>query len=147
MNGQRASRASVPILPIWTGALRDESGATFGQVATPHVRLEGSIFATPIDGREKVWTSLRTAGGITETLRFTHEATTADRCYLEWELEALGQRFEGVTVLSLDSSGLIDNVALHHRPLGGVLAFSAEMGRRLENSVGPGVFYQAPQGS
>jgi len=130
------------ILPIWTGALRDESGATFGQVVAPHVRLEGSIFAAPIDGREKVWTSLRTAGGITDTLRFTHESTTADRSYLEWDLEALGQQFQGVTVLTLDGSGLIDNVAIHHRPLGGVLAFSAELGRRLGNSLGPGVFYE-----
>jgi len=80
-------------------------------------------------------------------LNFTHESTTSDRSYLEWELEALGQRFEGVTVLSFDSSGLIDNVALHHRPLGGVLAFSAEMGRRLGNSLVPDMFFQAPEGT
>jgi hypothetical protein len=132
------------IVPIWTGALRDESGATFRQVAARHVRLEGSIFASPIVGREKVRASLRAAGGITDTLRFTHESTAPDRSYLEWELAALGQRFQGVTVLTLDSSGLIDHVALHHRPLGGVLAFSAELGRRLGNSLVPGVFYQAP---
>jgi hypothetical protein len=131
------------ILPVWTGALRDESGATFAQVAAPQVQLEGSIFATPIYGRENVWTSLRTAGTITDTLKFAHESTAPDRSYLEWELEALGQRFQGVTVLTLDDSGLIGNVALHHRPLGGVLAFSAEMGRQLGDSLGPGVFYQA----
>jgi len=78
------------ILPVWTAALRDESGVTFAQVAAPHVRLEGSIFATPIDGREKVWTSLRAAAGITDTLSFTHESAAPDRSYLEWELEALG---------------------------------------------------------
>jgi hypothetical protein len=135
------------ILPIWTGALRDESGATFAQVAAPHVRLEGSIFARPIDGREKVWASLRAGGSITDTLSFTHESAAPGRSYLEWELEALGQRVQGVTVLTLDRTGLIDNVALHHRPLGAVLAFSAEMGRRLGNSPGPGVFYQASQAS
>jgi hypothetical protein len=135
------------ILPIWTRALRDESGATFAQVAAPHVRLEGSIFARPIDGREKVWASLRAGGSITDTLSFTHESAAPGRSYLEWELEALGQRVQGVTVLTLDRTGLIDNVALHHRPLGAVLAFSAEMGRRLGNSPGPGVFYQASQAS
>jgi hypothetical protein len=123
--------------------LRDKSGTTFARAAAPHVRLEGSIFAAPVDGREKVWTSLRTAGGIPGTLSFTHESATADHSYLEWELEALGQRIQGVTVLTLDSTGLIDNIALHHRPLGAVLAFSAEMGRRLGDSLGPGVFYQA----
>jgi hypothetical protein len=79
-------QADRSILPVWTGALRDESGAAFAKAAAPHVRLEGSIFATPIDGREKVWTSLRAAGGITDTLRFTHESAAPDRSYLEWEL-------------------------------------------------------------
>jgi hypothetical protein len=137
------SRMARSFLPMWTAALRDETGATFAEVATPNVRLEGSIFATPIDGRQRVWTSLRTGGGITDTLKFTGESTTPDRCYFEWELEALGQRVQGVTVLTLDSSGLISNVALHHRPLGAVLAFSAEMGRRLGDSLGPDVFYKA----
>jgi NAD(P)-dependent dehydrogenase (short-subunit alcohol dehydrogenase family) len=36
------------------------------------VRLEGSIFAAPIDGRENVWTSTRTAASITDTLIFAH---------------------------------------------------------------------------
>lgn len=139
-------RIVSPFLPIWRRALGDESGVTFGEVVVPHVRLEGSIFGTPIDGREKVWTSMRTAGGITDKLTFTNELTAADRSYLEWELEALAQRFAGVTVLTFDGSGLIDNVAIHHRPLGGLLAFSAEMGRRLGDSLGEGAFYQAPQG-
>jgi hypothetical protein len=127
--------------------LGDESGATFGEVVTAHVTMEGSIFATPIHGRENVWTSLRTAGAITDKLSFTYESTTSDRSYLEWEIEALAQRIEGVTVLTLGASGLIDNVAIHHRPLGAVLAFSAEMGRRLGNSIGPGAFYQTPIGT
>jgi len=140
-------RVVSPFLPIWREALSDRSGVAFGQVVAPHVRLEGSIFATPIDGREKVWTSLRTAGGITDALSFTRESTAADRSYLEWKLEALARQFEGVTVLTFDSSGLVVNVAVHHRPLGGVLAFSAEMSRRLGDSLGAGLFYEDPQGS
>jgi hypothetical protein len=133
------------ILPVWRAALSDETA--FGEAVAPQVRLEGSIYAAPLSGREKVWTALRTAAGITEALNFTHESTTSERSYLEWELTALGQRFAGVTVLSFDSAGLIENVALHHRPLGGVLAFSAEMGRRLGNSLGPDIFFQAPAGT
>src|SRR5882757_4557577 len=137
------ARVASPFLPIWREALSDRSGVAFGEVVAPHVRLEGSIFATPIEGREKVWTSLRAAGAITDRLSFTHESTASDRSYLEWEAEALAQRFRGVTVLTVDGSGLIENVALHHRPLGAVLAFSAELGRRLGNGVGPGVFFEA----
>ncbi|HXO06800.1 MAG TPA: hypothetical protein VN880_02140 [Solirubrobacteraceae bacterium] len=136
-----------PFGPIWSGALAEESGATFRDVVTSQVRLEGSIFAKPIDGRDDVWTSLRTAGRITDTLTFTHESTESGRSYFEWELEALARHFEGVTVLTFDGAGLIANVALHHRPLGGVLAFSAEMGRLLGNSLGRGVFFQGSERS
>jgi hypothetical protein len=111
------------------------------------VALQGSIFAEPINGREEVWSAIHAAGGITDALRFTHESTTSDRCYLEWELEALGQRLDGVSVIGFDASGLVDLLAFHHRPLVGLLAFSAEMGRRRGNSVGPGKFYPAPAGS
>jgi hypothetical protein len=144
MYGERGGVVQ-PFNPIWTGALTDQSGTTFRDVATPHVKLEGSIFAAPIEGRENVWTTFRTAAGISESLTFIHESTSSDRSYLEWEQEALAQRVEGVTVLSFDDAGLIENVAIHHRPLGAVLAFSAEMGRRLGDSVGAGVFYQ-PEG-
>ena len=142
---EASSRIVRPFLPMWRKALGDTSGATFAQVVAPHVRLEGSIYATPIDGRDKVWTCMRTAAGFTNTLSFTHESTSQDRSYLEWEQEGLAQRIAGVTVLTFGESGLIVNVALHHRPLGAVLAYSAEMGRRLGNSVGPDVFYQIPQ--
>src|SRR5882762_7060960 len=142
--GEEPGRVFRPVLPIWRDALRDESGATFDKIVTPQVRLEGTIFATPIEGREKVWRCLRAAGGVTDKLTFTHESSTPDRSYFEWQLEALGQRFEGVTVLTLDGSGLIDKVAIHHRPLGALLAFSAEMGRRLGSSVGQDVFYRVP---
>lgn len=133
-----------PFLPIWRQALADKSGATFDEVVAPHVRLEGSIYATPVEGRDKVWTCMRTAAGFTDTLSFTHESTAQERSYLEWEQEGLAQRTAGVTVLTFDGSGLIVNVALHHRPLGAVLAYSVEMGRRLGNSVGVNVFFPDP---
>jgi hypothetical protein len=141
---EASSQIVRPFLPIWRRALADKSGATFAEVVAPHVRLEGSIYATPVDGRDKVWTCMRTAAGFTETLSFTLESTARDRSYLEWEQEGLAQRIAGVTVLTFDEAGLIVNVALHHRPLGAVLAYSAEMGRRLGNSVGVNVFFADP---
>jgi hypothetical protein len=99
--------------------------------------LEENIFAEPIKGREKMWSAVQAAGGITDALRLTHESTTTDRCYLEWELAAVGQRLDGVSGIGFDGSGLVDFAAFHHRPLANLLAFSAEMGRRLGGSVGP----------
>jgi hypothetical protein len=75
---EQSDRVDRPFLPIWRGALADESGVTF-----------------------------------------THELTASDRSYLEW-------------------------VAIHHRPRRAALAFSAEIGRRLGDALGPGVFYRTP---
>ena len=69
MQGERG-RIDRPFLPIWREALGDESGAAFREVVAPHVRLEGSIFATPIDGREKVG-----ARGPGPTVRGSHPSS------------------------------------------------------------------------
>ena len=131
-------------VPVLQKALGDEKA--FAKLVSPDVTLEETIFVAPIDGREKVWAAVRTAGRITDSLRFTHESSAADRRHLEWGLEALGHRLNGVSVISFDGSGLIDRVAFYQRPLAGVLAFSAEMGRRLGNSVGPDMFFPATTG-
>jgi hypothetical protein len=47
-----------------------------------------------------------------------------------------------VTVLVLDGQGLFTRAAVYHRPLAAVLAFSAEMARRLATGPGAGHFYQ-----
>jgi hypothetical protein len=129
-----------PFGTIWKEALADQSGAGFREIAATHIRLEGSVFAKAIVGRDNVWTSFWAAAGITDKLTFIHEAASGDRRYLEWEQEGLGRQMEGVTVLSFDGAGLIESVAIHHRPLDAVLAFSTELGRRLEDSLGPGFF-------
>jgi hypothetical protein len=98
----------------------------------------------PSGGRQAVWTALRTAAGIYETLAFTGDAERDGQAYLDWTATALGQDIAGVTVPRLDDSGLFASVAIHHRPLGAVIAFSAEMGRRLAGEVGAGHFYQRP---
>ncbi|HEY3957658.1 MAG TPA: hypothetical protein VGM53_30185 [Streptosporangiaceae bacterium] len=62
---EASSRIVRPFLPMWRRALGDKSEATFAEVVAPHIRLEGSIYAIPIDGRDKVWTCMRTAASFT----------------------------------------------------------------------------------
>jgi hypothetical protein len=104
------------------------------------VSLEGSIFARPIVGRGQVWTTLRTAAGIYDTLTVTSEAEHTERVYLDWTARALGRDIAGVPVLTVDDVGLFTSVAIHHRPLGAVLAFSQEMNKRLNGLIEPGHF-------
>ncbi len=128
----------------WSESFTDPSGAAFKAIVSPGITLEGSIFALPVHGREAVWMTLRAASDIYDSLAFTADAARDRRVYLEWNATALGMPIDGVTILALDDYDQFTSVAIHRRPLAAVLAFSAEMGRRLAASPGADHFYQAP---
>jgi hypothetical protein len=67
-------------------------------------------------------------------------ASSPGRAYLDWTAHALGRDIDGVTVLTAGPAGTFGAIAIHHRPFGAVLAFSREMGRRLDGLIEPGHF-------
>ena len=78
--------------------------------------------------------------GIYDELTFISAAEGPGRAYLDWTARALGLDIDGITVLTVGPAGTFTSIALHHRPLGAVLAFSRELGRRLDGLIEPGHF-------
>jgi hypothetical protein len=115
----------------WKAAFADDSGRQFGDIVASDAVLEGSVFANPITGRDAIWSVLRLSGSLYERLDFTHEVVSFDRTYLEWEARALGLQIWGLTALTKDTEGRVTGIALHHRPLGVVTRFSAQLADRL----------------
>lgn len=115
----------------WTGAFADSSGAAFKAIVAGEVTLAGSVFDAPIVGADAVWKTLRTAASIYDDIQFTTSYDASDRHFLEWDGHALGHAIAGVTVLSTRDDGAIVEVRIHHRPLPALLAFAAELDRRL----------------
>jgi hypothetical protein len=118
-------------LASWEAAFADDSGRQCSEIVAPDAVLEGSVLAHPIIGRDAIWNILRLSGSLYDRLEFTHELASPDRTYLEWEATALGLEIWGLTALTKDTQGHIIRVALHHRPLGAVTRFSAELADRL----------------
>ena len=70
------------------------------------------------------------------------KTTSGRRTYLEWEVVAFGDvQLSGITVLTKNDAGQIERAAIHHRPLGGGLRFSAELRRRLTGVIDAAHFY------
>jgi hypothetical protein len=67
----------------WAQSFLDDTGNSFAAIVDPDISLEGSIFSRPIAGRGQVWTALRTAAGIYDTLTFTSAAERGERVYLD----------------------------------------------------------------
>ncbi|SCK32073.1 Pimeloyl-ACP methyl ester carboxylesterase [Variovorax sp. HW608] len=128
----------------WTRAFEQKSSDAFAEAFAADIVLEASTLAKPVAGAELVKAVMGTASRIYEALAFTHQSTSGPRSYLEWEAQAFGgEKLSGITVLTRNEEGKIVRAAIHHRPLGGALKFSAELGRRLQGRVDASHFYGA----
>ena len=62
---------------------------------------------------------------------FVHEARDPRRTCMAWQALFQGNPVSGATILSYSEGGLISEIQLYHRPYGQLLAFAAELARRL----------------
>lgn len=107
--------------------------------------LEASVLTRPVEGRDQVKKVMGTGSAIYESLRFTKETVDGPRTYLEWQATAFGRLpIEGDTLLTKNADGQALRVAIHHRPLGAVLRFSAEL-RTRRRPLPPGLKSLPPQ--
>jgi pimeloyl-ACP methyl ester carboxylesterase len=128
----------------WIRAFQQKVSSAFAEAFDADIVLEANTLVRPIAGAEQVKTVMAAASQIYEALDFTHETTNGLRSYLEWEAEAFGgEKLAGVTILIRNEDGKIVRAAIHHRPLGGALKLSAELGRRLQGKVEASHFYSA----
>jgi hypothetical protein len=126
----------------WRDAFATKSSNHFADAFADDVVLEGSALNQPIEGRERVKAVMATASGIYDSLVFTREASNGSSTYVEWEATAFGGiMLEGVTILTRNGHGRIVSARIHHRPLGAVLRFSAELRERLRGVIAPSHFY------
>jgi hypothetical protein len=142
------NEVKMPTSPVgstarrWTKAFAEKSTKSFAEVLAEDVILEGSVLTRPIVGRRRAGDVLGAASKIHEALTFTHKAECGERTYLEWEAKAFGdQLIAGVTVLTKGAEGQIARIAIHHRPLGPALRFSAELRERLRGTIEPDYFF------
>jgi pimeloyl-ACP methyl ester carboxylesterase len=120
----------------WTGAFAKRSATAFADAFAEDVVLEASVLFQPVGGRENVKRVMEAASKIYESLEFTEQSAAGLRQYLEWKASAFGGvSIDGVTVITRSEDGSISRVAIHHRPLGAALQFSAAIGDRLRGII------------
>jgi hypothetical protein len=130
----------------WTAAFVQKSAEAFGAAFAPDVVLEATALNAPIIGRDLVKATMGSASKMYEYVVFVGEAVNATQRYLEWQAKTFSGIFlAGVTVLTLNGEGEISGIAIHHRPLSGMLRFSSELGDRLEGVVDRDHFHRAAQ--
>ena len=135
----------APTTDGWRRSFQDPSQSQFSEQFADEIVLEATTLAKSVEGKQSVAAVLATASSIYESLEFTAEAQSASTAYLQWRAAAFGgMRIAGVTVLERDMSSKIVAAAIHHRPLGPVLRFSAEIRDRLAGVIPADYFLEEP---
>jgi hypothetical protein len=126
----------APTADGWRRSFADQSQSQFAEQFADEIVLEATTLARPVKGKHTVAAVLAAASSIYESLEFTAEAQSASTTYLQWRATAFGGiQIEGVTVLERDASGKIVAASVHHRPLGPVLRFAAEIRDELADVI------------
>ncbi len=120
----------------WKGAFAEKKQSDFAATLAENVVFEASVMKRTVTGRAAVSEILGNASALYETLVFTEQASSGPRQYVEWKARTFGgPELAGITILTRDADGLIAAIAIHHRPLDGLLDFSEKLGRRLAQST------------
>jgi hypothetical protein len=110
---------------------------------SPRTSSSKSAIRKSIVGRALVKDTFAQAAAIYDTLTFTHTISDGTHACMHWEATALGGTWIGAsTILTTNDEGQIAHVVIWHRPLDALLAFSNELGNRLEGRIDRDWFYR-----
>jgi hypothetical protein len=120
----------------WCRGFVGQSQSAFVERFADDIVLEATTLAKPVEGKQNVADVLAAASSIYESLEFTADLQNASTTYLQWRATAFGgMQIDGITILERNTSGKIVAAAIHHRPVGAVLRFSAEIRDRLAGVI------------
>lgn len=119
----------------WLDIIKSASQEAFAAAFTRGAVLDTSVASTPIVGAVAIRAFFDATRAMYDEIAFVHETRSGTRTHLEWEGKFAGQAIAGSTILSRNAEGEIKSIRLYHRPYEQVVAFSAELARRLAGKV------------
>jgi hypothetical protein len=120
-----------PIAGAWLEIVRRPSLEAFATAFVKDCVLDAAVLRAPIVGVVAIRAFFDATRVMYDRIAFVHETRSATRTCLEWEGKFAGREVGGTTILALDVAGLIESIRIYHRPYEQVIAFSAELARRL----------------
>jgi hypothetical protein len=119
----------------WVEIIQRPTQEVFAAAFTQDVVLDTSVASGPMVGATAIRHFFDATRAMDDAIAFVHETSSSSRTCLEWEGSFEGRPVAGTTILARDAVGTIESIRLYHRPYGQVLAFSAELARRLERKA------------
>jgi hypothetical protein len=119
----------------WVEIINRPSLDAFATAFVKDAVLDAAVLRAPIVGAAGIRAFFGQTRAMYDLIAFVHETRSAARTLLEWEGSFAGREIAGTTILAHDAAGIIQSIRLYHRPYDQVIAFSAELERRLAGKV------------
>ncbi len=130
---------TAPIGQTWVEIIKRPTLEAFATAFVEDAVLDGSVVKVPIVGVVGIRTFFGVTRAMYDRIAFVHETRSQTRTQLEWEGQFAGREIAGTTILAYDTAGRIESVRIYHRPYEQVIAFAAELTRRLAGQAQGGV--------
>lgn len=116
--------------PFRAGVEAGDLESVFALLADDVV-LHSPVTFRPFQGRAVVAHVLRTVFDVFEDFRYIDELAAGETSALVFEARVGDREVQGIDYIHTRPDGLIDDITVLVRPLSGLQALAAEMGRRL----------------
>jgi hypothetical protein len=131
---------SPPAGQAWLEIIKRPTQEGFASAFTEDVVLDTSVASASVLGAVAIRAFFNATRAMYEEIAFVHETRAGTRICLEWQGRFAGRDIAGTTILAHDAAGAIESIRLYHRPYEQVIAFSAELARRLAGTLDPQIF-------
>lgn len=95
------------------------------------VVLEASVLNEPLSGWLTIRAFFTATRAMYDEIAFSRETAGDQTTILEWQGKAFGEPVAGVTILKVDSEGLIERIGLYHSPFQMVTQCSRYLAREM----------------
>ena len=121
-----------PLAGEWLAILSAPTLGEFAEAFVARPTLETSVSAGPIEGVPGIRAFFDATRAMYDRIEFTAEHRFELRTCLEWEGLYRGRPIAGATILITDANAVIERIRLFHTPVDQLVAFAADLHRRLD---------------
>jgi hypothetical protein len=124
----------------WMQIVKKKGTSEFAASFTADASLQTSPLSKAVVGPTLIGAFFTATSTMYEDFVFTAETVDGGKTYLEWEAIHGGKPIAGVTILTRNESGLINNIKLFQSPFPVVREFSSGLEERLAGTLGQDFF-------
>ena len=115
-------------------AAESKDFSAIDEILASDVSFRSPAVFKPYEGREAVGVILGAVGHVFEDFRYTDQVEAGEVAMLAFSARVGDRELEGIDLLRFGGDGKVRELAVYVRPLSGLNALAAAMGRMLEEA-------------